>query len=510
MTAGIGHNSGKKLRLLRDFQDEAVDAILKKPCLALLLDMGFGKTTVFLHAALELPKPILLLGPIRVIETVWEKEASEWAATDELRFSLVRGTPKERKAALEKEADIYTTNRELLEEVLENGPDFQTLMIDESTLYKNPSTKGFKTLRKHLKVFKRRYIATGTPRPNSLMDLWAQYFILDRGERLDTSFSRFKGTFFYTKDWQGYKFEPHDWAEEEILQSVADITFRVEPDALKTLPPFENVIKLDLPEKAREIYTLMEEEAFAELKSAKTITAATAASKLMKLRQLASGFVYDDDERAVQIHNVKVEVTREIVDGTGSPVIVVYQFKHELAALLKEFKEGKEAFVFGRTPVKGNKTDLAKKHETLWNEGKIPVLLLHPQSGGHGLNLQFGGHTMIVFTGTPSYEQMSQVKKRIDRPGQKHPSVYHYLTMVDTVDEWVLSVLETKAETEGRSLKLLMEYMQNAQKVPNDHRGGSGRSRQIDPGEAAERGARSQAGAHRRRMRYARAARGKA
>ena len=464
MTASIGHNSNRKLRVLRDFQEEAVDKILEKPALALLLDMGFGKTTVFLHAALELPKPILLLGPIRVIETVWEKEAGEWAATDELVFSLVRGSPEQRVAALAKPADIYMTNRELLAEVLgaKYGPKFQTLIIDESTLYKNPSTKGFKTLRKFLKRFKRRYIATGTPRPNSLMDLWAQYFILDQGERLDTSFTRFKHTFFYATDYQGYNLTPHDWAEDEILQSVADVSFRVEPDVLKTLPPLENVVELDLPYRARKIYETMEKEAFVEIKrKLKTaeFTAATAASKLMKLRQLASGFAYDDEGSATQVHNVKIEVSREIVDGTGSPVIVVYQFKHELEALLKEFKEGVEGFVFGRTPVNGKKTDLAKKHEELWNAGKIPVLLLHPQSGGHGLNLQFGGHTMIVFSGTPSYEQMSQVKKRIDRPGQTHPSVYHYLTVKNTVDEWVLRVLKTKSETEASSLKLLMEYI---------------------------------------------------
>lgn len=449
----------KKLRVLREYQEAAVDAMIEsQDGLALFLDMGFGKTAVGLHAFLELPKPILIVGPIRVVETVWASEAKDWAATDELTFSIVRGTPKERKEALEKEADVYLTNRELLEEVL-GARSFKVLYVDESTLYKNPSTKSFKLLRKHLAKFEKRFIATGTPRPNSLADLWSQIFLVDRGERLGTAFGRFHRKYFYQTDYNGYKFSPHDWAEDEIMELLSDIVFRVSPDTVRTLPPLHNVVEFDLPEKAQKAYTEMEKEAFTEIGKLKKseFSAATAAIKLMKLRQLASGFAYDDEGRATQVHTRKLELTQEIVEGTGAPVVLVYQFRHELEALQKTFPEG---VVFGKTKTPGIRSqDLSDRHKDLWNEGKIPLLFIHPQSGGHGLNLQFGGHVMIIFSGSFSYEQMSQVKKRLDRPGQVAAAVFHYLVAKNTVDNLLMEVQTQKAEDEGRFLELLKGYM---------------------------------------------------
>lgn len=432
------------LRVFRPYQDEAVDFLCDNPFAGLFIDMGLGKTAIILHALLEFDGPTLLVGPIRVIETVWEKEAREWMATRNLRFSLLRGTPAQRKAAAEVEADVYMVNPELLEEALELRDDYKVLVVDESTLFKNPSSKRFKTLRKHLARFERRIIATGTPAPNSLMDLWSQVFILDRGERLDRAFSRFKNRYFYKTDWQGYKFEPHDWAKDKIVESIGDVVFRV-PDfgVLPAREVLRNIVRIVLPPKARKVYAQMEKEAFAELKGQKVLTAATAATAMMKLRQIAGGFVYDEDGKVHVIHTEKVQAVESILAETGSPVLLVYQFKHELAALKKAFPQGVE---------------FTSKREAEWNEGELPLVFVHPQNAGHGLNLQFGGHTMVVYSGSFSLEQMSQIMKRIDRPGQIHPVVYHFLVAEDTVDNLLMEVLERRAGDQSEVLQLIKEY----------------------------------------------------
>lgn len=432
------------LRVFRPYQDEAVDFLCDNPFAGLFIDMGLGKTAIILHALLEFEGPTLLVGPIRVIETVWEKEAREWMATRNFRFSLLRGTPAQRKAAAEVEADVYMVNPELLEEALELRDDYKVLVVDESTLFKNPSSKRFKTLRKHLARFERRIIATGTPAPNSLMDLWSQVFILDRGERLDRAFSRFKNRYFYQTDWQGYKFEPHDWAKDKIVESIGDVVFRV-PD-VGVLPAREvlrNIVRIVLPPKARKVYTQMEKDAFAELKGQKVLTAATAATAMIKLRQIAGGFVYDEAGKVHPIHTEKIQAVESILAETGSPVLLVYQFKHELAALKKAFPQGVE---------------FTSEREADWNEGKLPLVFVHPQNAGHGLNLQFGGHTMIIYSGSFSLEQMSQMMKRIDRPGQIHPVVYHFLVAEGTVDNLLMEVLERRAGDQSEVLQLIKEY----------------------------------------------------
>jgi SNF2 family DNA or RNA helicase len=309
-------------------------------------------------------------------------------------------------------------------------------------MFKNPSTKRFKTLRKHLKKFERRVILTGTPAPNSLMDLWSQIFILDLGERLDTAFFRFKNRFFRQVDYMGFKFEPLDGAAEKITELISDIIFRVEDD--KGVPPETNLITVTLPADARKMYNEMERHAFIELAKQETISAANAAAAMMKLRQVASGFVYDDDKKTVPVHREKINALRSVLDETGSPVIVVYQFQHELAALRKAFPEG-VTLDDGWT-------------QKSWDAGKHQLLFLHPASGGHGLNLQYGSHTMVVFSASFSYEQMAQTRARIDRQGQKLPVMYHFLRAADTVDDLLLQVLERKHTTQANVLQMVKEY----------------------------------------------------
>ena len=428
---------------LRPYQEEAVRFLKANPAAGLFIDMGLGKTASTLHALVDLPKPILIVGPIRVIETVWRQEAAKWPYTAGLTFSLVRGAPRARSEALKAQADIYLVNPELLAEVLDNGKGFKTLVIDESSMFKNPSTKRFKQLRKHLRDFERRVILTGTPTPNSLMDIWSQIMILDLGHRLDTSFFRFRARFFDQLDYLGYKWGPKEGAEDRILAMTSPLIFRVE--AKGNLPAREvihNRIEITLPPAARKLYHDLEKHALAVL-AEDTISAATAAAALMKLRQVASGFVYDDAGGTQAIHSEKIQALQSVIEETGSPVIVVYHFQHELAALQKAFPQGKR---------------FTAEVADDWDKGRIPVLFLHPQSGGHGLNLQYGGHTMAIFSGSFSYEQMAQTMARIDRQGQENPVVFHSLVATDTVDELVVQVLQDKESNQKRVLEQIKEY----------------------------------------------------
>jgi SNF2 family DNA or RNA helicase len=431
------------MRVPRPYQVQAIDFLKAHPQAGLFMDMGLGKTGATLLALLSKPRPILIVGPIRVIETVWEPEAQLWSGTQDLTFSLIRGSPQARKAALATDADIYLVNPELLEEAL-LARSWGTLVVDESSMFKNPSTKRFKLLRKHVRKIPHRIILTGTPTPNSLMDLWSQIFILDLGERLDTAFYRFKARYFFQADYMGYKFEAHEGAEERVTKLISDIVLRIE--AKGNLPDREvinNPVKFNLPPKARKAYDQMAKDAFFELMQSE-VTAATAAAAMMKLRQVASGFAYDDTKTPIPIHDEKIQIVGEILEQTGSPVIVVYNFVHELAAL-------RNAFPHGVTLDDGwNQKD--------WDAGRIPLLFLHPQSGGHGLNLQYGCHTMIICSASFSSEQMDQTRARIDRQGQEFPVVFHWVTAIDTVDELLIEVLEAKAKTQSSVLAMIKEY----------------------------------------------------
>lgn len=437
----------KDTKKLRPYQEEGVAFLQENKAAGLFMDMGLGKTTTVLHALADLPGPTLLVGPLRVVESVWHREAADWEATRNLKCILVRGSPKYRQEARRTKADIYLVNPEILEECLSDPPPggFRNLVIDESTMFKNPSTKRFKVLRRHLKDFERRMILTGLPTPNSIMDLWSQIFVLDRGERLDTSFMRFKSKYFYTTDYQGYKFEPFDWATEDILSNTRDILYRI--SGKDVLPPREvllNKIYTPLPAAAQKQYDKMAEEAFLEIAEEETLTAGTAATKLVKLRQLAGGFIYNDQEGITKLHSAKLDALQEIIDSlNGEPVIIVYQFNHERDELMKRYPDAPK---------------YSEEVQDAWDAGEIPIMFLHPQSGGHGINLQKGGCKMVVYSGTFSYEQMHQTMGRIDRSGQKNPVTFHLLVAPDTVDEMLLKVIEGKEKTQKAVLAMIKEY----------------------------------------------------
>ena len=445
---------------LRGYQGRAIEHLLSHPQAGLFLDMGLGKTASALTAVYEFSRfgvgPTLVVGPIRVIETVWRQEAKLWDHLKDLTFSLVRGSPEERKTALATKADIYLINPEHLEwmfETLGEGPyQFETLIIDESSMFKNVSSKRFKMLRFRVKHFSRRYILTGTPTPNKLLELWSQIFILDGGKRLGSSFTRYKERYFYPVDRWGYKWEPRPKAKVEIFAAIADLVLRMDAKDYLQLPEVvHNRVMIQLPPTAMKIYKEVEDQALSKISEEVSISAVNAISALIKCRQIANGVVYVNDGLETQVlHTEKIKATVEIVEETGSPVIVVYNFKHELALLKAALKEF--------SPVVLTEAKDASEVIQDWNAGKIQVLLLHPQSGGHGLNLQEGGNTMIWFGLTFSYEQYVQTIARINRQGQTKPVVLHVLVAENTVDLLMEEVIEAKKAGQDELFNYLQRY----------------------------------------------------
>lgn len=457
-------NAIRPVNQLRAYQGKAIEHLLSHPQGGLFLDMGLGKTASALTAIYEFNRfgvgPTLVVGPIRVIETVWRQEAKLWEHTQNLTFSLIRGNATQRQAALNQKADIYLINPEhlvwLFELIGDAAMPFETLIIDESSMFKNVGSKRFRTLRHQVKKFSRRYILTGTPTPNKLLELWPQIFLLDEGKRLGTSFTRFKERYFAPVDRWGYKVEPRHGAKEKIYEAIADLVLRMDAKDYLELPEvIYNRVEIPLSKEVMETYRAVENEAFAKLDAETSITAMNVVGALIKARQVANGVVYtelvESGKQSVKVlHKEKINAAREIIEETGSPVIVVYNFKHELELLKEELKEF--------SPVVMNEEKDADKVVRDWNDGKIEVLLLHPQSGGHGLNLQHGGHTMIWFGLTFSFEQYAQTVARINRQGQTKPVVLHVLIAPGTVDELLEQVLQNKEKEQNDLFTFLKNY----------------------------------------------------
>lgn len=437
-----------RIRELKPYQGEGRDFVLQRAGSGLFMDMGLGKTATVLFALLDLVQsgrgPVLLVGPIRVIESVWRQEAALWPELEGLTFSLLRGAPKDRERAASVPADVYLVNPELLEEALSLLPHAKILAVDESSMFKNPSAKRFKALRKHLKRFDKRIIMTGTPAPNSLLDLWSQMFIVDLGERLGRSFYDYRNTYFEPADYMGYTWKARKGSEEEILKRISDVVFRV--DAKSYLPPRAVThveIRFDLPPKAGKVYQSMEKEAIAKLEAEKVVTSVSAAAAMMKCRQIANGFIYDDEGAPIVLHDEKLKALEEVIEETGSPILVLYNFIEDRTALKKKFK---------------GIVEFDSRHIDRWNRGEIPLMMLHPKSGGHGVNLQHGGHTIVVYSGSFSQEEMSQAFARVDRQGQENPVFIHHLIANGTVDEVLFETVQTKTHNQASLLERIKAY----------------------------------------------------
>lgn len=429
---------------LHEYQEYSKDWILDHPYCALFLDMGLGKSLTTLTAidellnTFEVIENVLVIAPLSVAEKTWSDEIEKWDHLNHLTFSKVLGSRQQRMAALAKKADVYLINRENVEWLVDHYRKdwpFRTVIIDESSSFKSPSAKRFKALRKVRPMIERLVELTGTPSPNNLMDLWSQIYLLDQGERLGKTITAFRNHYFIPASQNGhivYSWALLPGAEEAIYKKISDLCVSMKAkDYLKLPPRTNNVIEVELSSADWKKYKELERHYVLELDES-DVVASNAATLSNKLLQMANGCIYDENGEAKPIHEKKLDALERIIEeAQGQPVLVFYQYKHDLARIQERFKQAKVLDV--------SAGDIKK-----WNEGKIPLLLAHPQSAGHGLNLQAGGHIIVWFGLTWSLEFYQQANARLDRQGQQNPVIVHHLVAKGTIDEDVMKALETK------------------------------------------------------------------
>lgn len=430
---------------LHDYQVQAVQFLQARRKAGLFLDMGLGKTAISLRALTPESLPALVTAPKRVAENVWETEAALWRP--DLRVVVAKGTPKTRMAALESGADIVVIGRDNLADAVPHAPRFRTLIMDELSGWKSRASLRWKAAKKITQCPTLTHVwgLTGTPSPKGLLDLWAQVYLLDGGARLGTSITGFK-TRYFAPGRQLPNGVVTEWnlrpgADKRIHALLDDLCLSMGTEGRIELPPVtHNIVHVPLAPKVRQVYKQMKNDLVSDvgLLGGEVHSAMNAAVLSSKLSQICAGFMYVDDadirDRAYDVlHKDKVAAVAEIVEGTGSQVVVAYRFQAELDLL----KQG-----LGALAHTIDEPDIIARWNS--NTGQVPVLLLHPASAGHGLNLQRGGHTLIWATLPWSLEEYQQTNKRLPRQGQQHPVVIHHLVSPHTVDEAVLQRLEEK------------------------------------------------------------------
>lgn len=429
-----------------DYQKYAVEYIKSHPVTALFLDMGLGKTVTTLTAIRDLMydtfevRRVLVVAPLRVAMDTWPEEIRKWDHLKDLTCSVVMGTVAERRRALQRDADIYIVNRENLAWLCENSRlDFDMVVLDELSSFKNHQSKRFRAMKAMRPGVKRIVGLTGTPSGNGLMDLWAEFRLLDMGERLGRYISQYRNLYFKPDKRNGmvvFSYKPLPGAEEVIYHQISDITVSMKANDYLEMPELVSVTKeVTLSEKEKKRYDELKKSLVLDLPDGE-VTAANAASLTMKLSQMANGAIYTDDKNVVGIHDRKLDALEDLVESAnGRPVLVAYWFKHDKDRIQKRMqaRELKEPQDFAD-----------------WNAGKIPVALIHPASAGHGLNLQQGGSILIWFGLTWSLELYQQTNARLWRQGQKSRTVIvQHIVARDTIDERILKVLEHKDGTQA-------------------------------------------------------------
>lgn len=451
-----------------EYQQFCEDFLLDKPAAGLLLDMGLGKTVItlttvarWMYDRFEINK-VLVVAPLRVAEDTWTKESAKWDHLQGLRVVRVLGTEAQRIRALQTDADIYCINRENIPWLVKyygaRWP-FDGVVLDELSSFKNPSSKRFKAMRKVRPLIKRIVGLTGTPSPNGLIDLWAQIYLLDQGERLGRTLTEYRNRYFNPGRRNGYVV--YDWvpkpgAEDEIYNKISDICVSMKACDYIKLPERVDVVHtVKLDDAARAAYAEMEKEAVLELGPDAVVDAGTAAVVSNKLLQIANGAVYDEDGRVHPIHHAKLDALEDIIEAiNGRPVLVFYSFRHDLERIMRRFP-------------------LAKKLEgaaeiDAWNRGEIPILLAHPAGAGHGLNLQAGGNHIVWFGLPWSLELYQQANARIHRQGVKGERVtITHLVAEGTIDEDVMRVLARRATRQDALLEAVKARIKKYQEGGN-------------------------------------------
>lgn len=451
---------------LHSYQNRGVQHIIDNPFCALFLDMGLGKTVTTLTAIKELMDACiitnaLVVAPKKVTQVTWTDEIKNWAHLQDLTISVIDGDVKHRRAAMAKKADIYAVSRDnIVWLVTEYGGiklPFDMVVIDELSSFKNHASKRFRAMKRVRKFIPRVVGLTGTPSPNGLIDLFAQMYLIDEGERLGKTITGYRDRFFRPDKRNGdivYTYalkQPADETEKQISDLIGDITISMTAEDYLKMP--DKIMLLDtveLPDKVYDNYLDFEREQVLELiNSDEMITAASAAALSNKLQQYANGAIYDADRNVKHIHDEKIEKLQEIVEAAnGAPVLVAYSFIHDLDRIMNALKEYK--------PVKLEKPE----HIAQWNDGKIQVLVTHPASAGHGLNLQKGGNIIVWFGNTWSLELYMQFNARLYRQGQAKPVYIHHIVSKGTVDEKIIKALSGKKETQDGLMQSIKELME--------------------------------------------------
>ena len=434
-----------------DYQTYATNFILTHPVSAVLLDMGLGKSVITLTAIFDLCldsfliRKVLVIAPLRVARDTWPAEIRKWDHLRGLTFSVAVGTELERKAALMQDASVYIINRENVQWLIEqsNLPfDYDMVVIDELSSFKSYQAKRFRALLQVRPGVRRIVGLTGTPSSNGLMDLWAEYRLLDLGKRLGRFITHYRNRYFAPDKRNGtivYSDKPLPGAEDQIYDAISDITISMKAaDHLRMPEQVMNEVRVSLSDEEWETYSTLKKELVVSL-GGEEIDAVNAASLANKLCQMANGAVYNEDKKVIPLHDRKLDALEDLIEAAnGKPVLVAYWFKHDLDRITERLHKLHIPFA------RADKTDSIER----WNRGELPVMLIHPASAGHGLNLQSGGCTIVWYGLTWSLELYQQTNARLWRQGQQHTVVIHHIIAEGTIDERIMSALRQKDKTQ--------------------------------------------------------------
>ena len=431
-----------------DYQAYATQFILDHPIAAVLLDMGLGKSVITLTAIHELclerfeVRKVLVIAPLRVARDTWPTEIQKWNHLHDLTWAVAVGSPEERLRALRQNAMVTIINRENVPWLIECGEpfDYDMIVIDELSSFKSYQAKRFRSLMKVRPLVKRIVGLTGTPNGNGLMDLWAEFRVLDMGKRLGRFITHYREEFFRPDKrsaQQVFTYKPRPGAEETIYRRIGDITISMKAtDHLRMPECVLNEVQVTLSDKEAQLYNQLKQDLIVSVGDTE-IDAGSAAALSNKLCQMTNGAVYDAVGTPIHIHDRKLDALEDLVEGAnGKPVLVAYWFKHDLARIRERFPNARE--------IKSS-TDI-----TDWNSGRIPLGLIHPASAGHGLNLQAGGSTLVWFGLTWSLELYMQTNARLWRQGQQASTVViHHIITKGTIDEQIMTALQKKDKTQS-------------------------------------------------------------
>lgn len=433
------------------YQSYATDFIINHPISAVFLEMGLGKSAITLTAIKELFEAevickVLVIAPLRVARDTWPSEIRKWDHLKDMRFAVAVGTEAERKAAILRNEPVTIINRENVDWLINRSGlpfDFDMVVIDELSSFKSYGAKRFKAMLKVRPFIKRIVGLTGTPSSNGLMDLWAEFRVLDYGKRLGRYITRYRLSYF-TPDKRNaqivFSYRPLPGAEDAIYDKISDITISMKSVDYLDMPECViNEVPVYMSPAEQSVYDSFREDMVTKLKD-EEIDAANSAVLSGKLLQMANGAVYDEEGFSHHIHDRKLDALEDLIEGAnGKPVLVAYWYKHDLARIEQRLRSLKIPYA---------KLDSSDSIER-WNNGEVPVMLIHPASAGHGLNLQAGGSTLIWFGLTWSLELYQQTNARLWRQGQKETVVLHHIVCRDTIDEDVMSALKRKEKVQS-------------------------------------------------------------